>query len=88
MGQPLNNLSATLKDLNLHQKSIIHIENISPNSPKCLKIDVCVYFNQETTVVNCMKTDTIYDLKQKLKKVTNTWPKHQILVFRGIVLHN
>ncbi len=35
-----------------------------------------------------MTTDTVYDLKQKLKKVINFLPKKQILVFRGTILSN
>lgn len=35
-----------------------------------------------------MTTDTVYDLKQKLKKVINILPKKQILVFRGTILSN
>lgn len=88
MGQPLSDQASNLKELKLHQRSIIHIENISPSSPKCLKIDVCVYFQEEVTVISCMTTDTVYELKQKLKKVINFLPKNQILVFRGTILSN
>jgi len=53
-----------------------------------MKIDVCIYFNGDKLIVRVKTHETIYNLKQKLYRLLHILPKNQLLIFRGVKLHN